>query len=575
MWRIRRFLAIGALLAASGCQSPAKTSRESTGAAGSPGGSNVRRGGELALSIRAEPRTFNSLTVPDTTTEVLASLLHAKLIRINRTTDEIEPWLAESWTRSGDGLRYVIKLRPNVTFSDGQPLTSSDVVFSLAAAYSFRPVASALEVDGKRLTMDAVDPLTIDLTFPAVFAPGLRILDRLPVIPRHRLEAALKNGTIDKALNLSTPPSELVGLGPFVLSEYLPGQRLVFARNPRYWRRDAGGGPLPYLDRVILDIIPDTNTQLLRLESGQSDMMASEVPADAYATVKRAADAKSLQLHDLGVGPDANALWFNLKPGSLGHDPRAAWLQRDELRRAISMAVDRTLFADTVFLGAGVPVFGPITPANKRWYWAGTPQTPHDPAAAKKLLASIGLVDRNGDGVLDDASGKPAQFTLITQKGRPALERGVAVVRDELKKIGLVVDVAALDSGAVIQRIVTSKYDAVYFNPTWSDTDPAANADVWLSSGSGHFWNMEQKTPATGWERQIDELMVKQMHSIDEGERKRLFDEVQKIFAEHVPVIYFVAPRIFAAASTRVQNVTPAVNAPQLFWSPDTVAVAR
>jgi peptide/nickel transport system substrate-binding protein len=572
VWRLRQFIAISAL-AVSACTSP--SSSKTTTTTGSAAGSSVPRGGDLVLSIRAEPRTFNSLSVPDTTTEILTSLLQAKLIRINRVTDEIEPWLAESWTRSDDGLRYVVKLRPNVTFSDGEPLTASDVTFSLDAAYAVRPVADTLEIDGKRLRAEASDPLTVTITLPAFFAPGLRMLDRLPVLPRHKLEAALKNGTIEKALGLATPPSEIVGLGPFVLREYLPGQRLVLARNPRYWRRDATGGQLPYVDRVIVDIVPDDNTQLLRLASGQSDLTASEVPAEAYATIKRAADAKTLQLYDLGVGLDANALWFNLKPGSMAGDPRAAWLQRDELRRAISMAVDRRQFADTVFLGAGLPVFGPITPANKRWYWSDTPQTPHDPAAARALLASIGLADRNGDGILEDAGGRKAQFTLLTQAGRKSLERGVAVIRDELKKVGLVVDIAALDSGAVIQRILSSKYDAVYFNPTWSDTDPASSADFWLSSGSFHFWNMGQKTPATDWERQIDELMVRQMHSTDDQERKRLFDSVQKIFAEHLPAIYFVAPHVFAASSTRVQNVTPAVRGPQLFWSPDTVAVRR
>lgn len=568
MWRVRTFVAIGAL-AVSACQSrtPATTATTS--------GSGVPRGGDLVMSIRAEPRTFNSLTVPDTTTELITSLMAAKLIRINRATDEIEPWLAESWTRSDDGLRYVVTLRPNLSFSDGHAMTADDVVFSLDAAYAVPSVSDTLEVDGKKLRAEARDPQTVVITFPAQFAAGLRMLDRLPILPRHKLEAALRNGTIRTAWGLATPPSELAGLGPFVLREYVPGQRIVFARNPKYWRRDAGGTPLPYLDRVILDIVPDDNTQLLRLESGQSDMTASEVPAEAYAAIKRAADAKTLRLYDLGVGLDAHALWFNLKPGSMASDPRGAWLQRDELRRAISMAVDRRLLADTVFLGAGLPVYGPITPANKRWYWTETPQTPHDPAAAKALLSSIGLADRNGDGALEDAAGRPARFTLVTQKGRTSLERGAAVIRDELKKIGLVADVAALDSGAVIQQIVSAKYDAVYFNPTLSDTDPAANADFWLSSGNSHFWNMGQKAPSTAWERQIDELTVQQIRSADDRERKRLFDDVQKIYAEHLPAIYFVAPHIFAASSVRVQNVTPAVKVPQLFWSPDTVAVGK
>jgi peptide/nickel transport system substrate-binding protein len=567
MWRVRTFVAIGAL-AVSACQrqTPATTATTS--------GSGVPRGGDLVMSIRAEPRSFNPLVSPDTTTEVLRLLMHSTLVRRNGT-DEVEPRLAESWTRSDDGLRYVLKLRPKLAFSDGHALTADDIVFSLAAAYAAPAVAPTLEVDGKPLRAEALDARTVAFTFPAIYAPGLRILDRLPVLPRHKLDAALKGHAVEGALGLSTPASEVVGAGPFVLREYTPGQRLVFARNPHYWGRDASGTPLPYLDRVIVDVIPDENTQLLRLQSGQTDMTVSEVPADAYAGVKRAADAKTVRLYDIGPSLDANPFWFNLKPGAFANDPRAAWLQREELRRAISMAVDRQLFSDTVYLGAGVPVFGPITPANRRWYWAGTPQTPHDPKAAGALLASIGLVDRNADGVLDDAAGKPVRFTLLTQKGRQSLERGTAVIRDELKKIGVVVDVAMLDSGALIKQILSSKYEAVYFSAPFSDTDPASSPDFWMSSGPMHLWNMQQKTPATEWERRIDELMVRQMHSIDDGERKRVFDDVQKTFSEHLPVIYFVAPHIFAATSVRVQNVTPAVKVPQLFWSPDTVAVSK
>src|SRR6202035_3769704 len=108
-------------------------------------------------------------------------------------------------------------------------------------------------------------------------------------------------------------------------------------------------------------------------------MMTSEIAPEAYASLKRASEEGRLRLLDLGVAYVADSFWMNLKPGALGNDPRAAWLQRDELRRAISMAVDRKAFADTVFFGAGVPVYGPETPADKVWYWPGLPQTPHDP----------------------------------------------------------------------------------------------------------------------------------------------------------------------------------------------------
>jgi peptide/nickel transport system substrate-binding protein len=313
---------------------------------------------------------------------------------------------------------------------------------------------------------------------------------------------------------------------------------------------------------------------MLRLASGQIDASSSEIAPDAYASLRRAAEAGTVTLHDLGVGLNANSLWFNLKPGAFAGDPRAAWLQRDELRQAIALAVDRQLFADTVYLGAAVPVYGPITPANHAWYWDGLPPTPHDPAAARQKLAAIGLVDRDGDGMLEDGDGRPARFTLLTQKGRSDLERACAVIRDELAKIGLIVDVAALEFSAVVDRFAnTGRYEAVYFTALATDTDPALNPDFWFSFGSAHLWNMAQKSPATAWERRIDQLMAEQIASADASERRRLFNEVQQIFAEHAPVLYFAAPRVYVATSSRVVNLTPAVLRPQTLWEPDTIAV--
>jgi peptide/nickel transport system substrate-binding protein len=534
------------------------------------------RGGELIVSIRTEPRSFNRHAARDTSTDLVSKLTHATLVRINQATQAVEPWLAEGWTAADGGTRVTMTLKRGLVFSDGQPFTADDVVFAFQAVYDERTgsrLADSLKAGGKKLQVVALDPHTVAITFPAPYAPGVRLLASLPILPRHRLRAALDAGGFAKAWALDTPPSDLVGLGPFVLREYVPGQRLVFERNAHYFGRAADGTALPYLDRLVLDVIPDQSAELLRLESGQLDMMTSEISPDAYAPLKRAADEGRVKLLDLGVSHNADGLWLNLKPGAFAGDARGAWLQRDELRRAISMAVNRKVFADTVFLGAGVPVFGAETPANKKWYWAGIPETPHDPAGAVRVLASIGLSDRNGDGALEDGRNQPARFTLLTQQGRPNLERAAAVIRDELKKIGVTVDVVTLEGAAVIDRFLNARYDAVYFNADKTDLDPGTNPDFWFSSGSAHPWNLEQKTPATGWERRIDELMAQQIASPDENERKRLYDEVQKIFAEHLPIVYFVAPRIYAAHSARVINLTPTEARPQLLWRPDLVAV--
>jgi peptide/nickel transport system substrate-binding protein len=536
-------------------------------------------GGDLRVSLRSDPQSFNWITRRDSSAYLVTLLTQAWLVRVNRLTDTVEPWLAESWSASPDGLRYTIKLRQGVTFADGAPFTSDDVVFSLAAAYDEKGgsmVADSMRVGGKNLTAEAVDPVTVVITFPGPFGPGLRLFDNLPILPRHKLRETKGDGWLANAWRTSANPAELTGLGPFVLTEYTAGQRLVFARNPRYFRKDANGLQLPLLDRVVVEIVSGQDAELLRLQAGQSDLSESQIRLEDYAPVKRAADEGRLKLYDVGTALSADSLWFNLKPGAFKGDPRAAWIQRDELRQAISLAVDRKVFIDTVYLGAAVPVFGPVTPGNKAWYAADLPQPANDPAKARALLASIGLTDRNGDGRLEDAGNRPARFTILTVKGQTALERGVAVVRDELTKIGLAVDTVPLDANALVGTFLGGKpYDAVYFSLIPSDTDPALNLDFWLSSGGSHLWNPEQKSPATSWERQLDQLMAKQAAALDAGERRKLFTEVQRIFLEHAPMLYFAAPRIYVATSARVLNIDPMLRRPQALWSPDTIALRR
>jgi len=529
----------------------------------------------LVSSLRAEPRTFNRYVSRDSVAELFAFLTQAKLVRIDRRTQEIEPRLAESWTASADGLAYTLKLRTGVAFSDGAPFTSADVLFAFRAIYDEKtasPLGDSMRVGGQTLAVSAPDASTVVVRFPSPFGPGIRLLDNLPILPRHKLEAALNAGALAKAWDLATPPAEIVGLGPFVLKAYQPGQRLVFERNPRYWRADARGRRLPALDRLTLEIVPDQNAELLALQTGQIDFMQSEVRPEDYAALKRAADEGKVSLLDLGVGLDADSFWLNLRPNRPAALKRP-WLLRPELRRAISHAVDRRAFTDTVFLGAAVPVYGPITPGNPRWYSPVLPRFEYDVAAARRLLSGLGLSDRDGDGMLEDRSGAAAGFTIITRAGNTALERGAAFVASELRKVGLAVDVAAIDGGAAVERIERGDYEAVYFRFLTTDVDPALNVDLWVSSGSAHVWNPGQAKPATDWEREIDGLMGRQVAALDQAERKALFDQVQKIVADQLPMIQFAAPRIYLATGARVVNATPALLRPSILWNPDTLDV--
>lgn len=542
-----------------------------TAAVGAPA-----RGGTLVASVRAEPRSFNRLVSRDLTTEVVTLLTQSKLVRVNRTTQEVEPWLAERWDALPDGRQFTLHLRRGIQWSDGQPFTAADVLFTLEAIAdpaTGSVLASALSVDGKPITATAPDDATVVVTYPAPFGPGIRLLDNLVVLPKHRLEAVRRAGTLASAWGVATPPSELAGLGPFVLERYEAGQRAVFARNPRYWRTDAAGTALPYLDRVVLELIPDQNAELLRLQAGEIDMTQQHLRSEDYAVVRQQEQQGRLRLIEAGVSLDPDSFFLNLNPDAWKTDARRAWITQKAFRQAISHAVDREAFANTVFLGAAVPVHGPITPGNTLWFWPDLPRLSFDRTRATALLQSIGLTNRDSDPWLEDAGGAEARFSVLAFSTNTAVQRGAQFVRESLAAVGIDMQIVLLEPGALIERMLAGRFEGIYFNYSVTDTDPAMQRDFWSSTGSAHIWHLGQKAASTKWEEEIDLLMARQAASTDEAERVRLFRLAQRIFADEVPVLYFAAPRLYLGVSSRVRNVTPAVLRPQLLWSADTLAV--
>lgn len=517
----------------------------------------------LVASLRAEPRSFNRYVARDFSTVVVTLLLHDALVRINRVTNEIEPALAESWQLLDDGRTYRLRLRTGIRFSDGAPFSADDVAFSFHAIFDRRVesvLAESLQVGGEPLAVDVENASTVLIRFPTRFGPGLRMLDGVPIYPRHRLEASIGAGEFRRAWSVSARPSELAGLGPFVLERYDPGQRLTFARNPHDWRR---AKQRSHPERLILQIVPDQDAELLQLQSGGIDFTQSELrPADV-AALKRSAST-SLVVRDAGVGLDGDLLWLNLAPGRAA-DPRSGWLQHRDFRRAIAHSIDRQLFVDTVYFGAAAAADSIVSPGNTAWH-AVAPAPNYDVASARRLLASLGLTPRGDGGALRDGAGRDVRFTLLTQRGNTSLERGAAVIRQSLAAVGVHVDVVALEVGALIEAVMKGEYDAAYFRLLTTDTDPALNLDFWLSSGSAHMWDPGQPAPATGWEAEVDALMNRVATSLDREQRREAFAAVQRIMAREVPAICFAFPRLAVATSSRVSNARVAPFRPPVLW---------
>jgi peptide/nickel transport system substrate-binding protein len=534
------------------------------------------RGGTITATIRSEPATYNRIINNSIATEIFSQLTQGRLVRVNRATQELEPWLAEKWDRSSDGRRYTLTLRDGLTWSDGVPFTAADVLFSFAAANDPNSVITeGVRVGGKPLQATSPDPRTVVVVFPGPFGPGLRLLDNLVILPKHKLESALKTGSFGKTWPPTTPIADVVGLGPFVLKEHQPGVRLIYERNPRYWRKDARGVQLPYADRVVLEVVQQQDAELLRLQSGQIDFPQQNLRASDLAPLRPLVNQNKLQLISLGVSMDPDAFVFNLKPEYWAKDPRREWLTRKEFRQALSHAVDREAYANTVFLGEAVPIHGPVTPGNTEWFWPSIPRYLFSRDKARGLLKTLGLENRDQDEWLEDPEGDEVRFSVLVFSTNSVLIRSAEVVREDLRQVGVALDIVTLDSISIQKRVGSGQFDTAFINFIATDADPAISKDLWLSSGAAHYWNVGQKTPATEWEKQIDDLMAKQTAADDIQERKRLFIEVQRIFAENLPMLHFASPRIIVGASTRVFNLTPALSRPQLLWSTDTIAVRQ
>ena len=524
-------------------------------------------------TLRTEPESFNRLVTASAAVDAITHLIHAPLIKVDRASGELTPWLAERWDALGP-TSYRLHLREGVRFSDGAPFTADDVVFTFRAVYDPRvnsALASGLLVDGQPLVVTAEGPLVVRIDFPAPYGPGLAMLDPLPILPRHRLGPALDAGRFAEAWAASAPPEEIAGLGPFVVAEVRAGESIAFTPNAHYFRGDEEEG-LPRAERLIIRVVPDQSAEMLQLESGAADFVTSGLRAEDIAAFRALEAEGRVRLHDVGVALDPNALWFNLKPGAASAAARP-WLQSRELRRAISHAVSRQRIIDTVFLGAAEPVVTPVTPGHGAWHAPDVAVHAHDPAEAARLLESVGLTDRDGNGIREDAEGREARFTLLTQRGHTIRERMASIVQDDLAKAGIAVDVVPLEVGSLISRIGGGEYDAVLFGLQASAVDPALNLDFWMPSGVFHFWHPSQTEPANAWEARLASLMERVVRSTDQAERHRHFHDAQRLFAEELPAIYFAAPRVILATSARLEGATPTVLQPHLLWQPERLRI--
>ena len=534
---------------------------------------NGTRGGSLVLAVAGDPDNFNRMLTSSLDGLAITNRISADLVHINRSSLKIEPSLAKGWEVDKTGRIYTIHLRRGIRFSNGESFSADDVLFTfqvLSDPNIHCPIADQIEIDGKLPSLTKINDFTVRLAFQRPVGMGLRMLDSIPVMPKDLLVKAYREGRFANVWGPTVNPKEVAGLGPFRLKEYQRGVKVVLERNPYYWKKDGKGQTLPYLDTITFLIIKDTNSQALRFQQGELDMVSSPaLNPENYASLRRSRGKYNLR--DLGPGLAMCYLWFNLNSGAKSSvDPeKMALFEKTEFRRAVSYALDRSGMTRSILLGLGAPQYGPVSSGNREWYHEGISRTVHDPNRSRRLLQQIGLRDSNGDGVLEyGRQRRPLEVMLFASSGDRIREKIAQVIQNNLSNVGIRIGIQYLPGNEIASRILqTFDYEATLLGITPTDVTPDLQTDLWYSSGSQHFWHPGQKTPATPWEASIDSLISKLVKSMDPAVRKASFDQAQEIWAEQMPAIPTVAQSVLVGWSSSLGNIRPSILAPHLIWN--------
>ena len=536
-----------------------------------------RYGGHLVVGQRSEPKTLNPVTMTDAISREVVERLNADLIEINRASQKTEPALAKSWKMSTDGRTFTLKLRKGIRFSDGHPFDADDVIFSFTVYLDEAvdsPQRDLLMIDGKPPIVTKLDQYTVRFTLPRPYAAAERLFDGFAMLPRHNLEKPYRDGKLVQAWSLNTPPNEVVGLGPFRVKQYLPGQRIVLERNPYYWKTDRDNHRLPYLDEIVFLFVGSEDAQVMRFEAGETDLI-NRLSSENYALLSREQSRTGLQLADLGPSLEYNFLVFNLndlsgkKLDSITR--KQAWFQDLKFRQAVSAAVDRDSIVRLVYGTRGTALWGNVGPGNKRWVNQSIPHPQRSLETARQLLRSAGF-SWNASGQLVDHLGQLVEFSIVCSSSNAQRMKMATLLQDDLARLGMQIHVVPLDFRATIARVFQSfDYEAAIMGLGGGDADPNPEMNVWLSNGSTHLWHMGETQPSTPWEREIDQLMNEQMVTLNYQKRKKLYDRVQQIISEQLPFIFLATPNILAGAKAEIGNFQPALLDHYTLWNADEI----
>ncbi|HXS82949.1 MAG TPA: ABC transporter substrate-binding protein [Methylomirabilota bacterium] len=545
-----------------------------------------RYGGRFVVGATASPKTFNPIMANETSSNDVISQLFASLTDIDYLTQEDIPMLAKSWDVSDGGRTVTYHLRRGARFSDGHPITSDDVKFCFdvvmdPALHPSMQDALTMDVGGKQVpfTYSAPDSYTFVVTAPATDALILAHVANIRILPRHMLETATKAGRFASSYTTATPPESLVTSGPWRLKQHLENQQTVLERNPYWVGVDAKGRRLPYLDEVVFRVAKDQDVAAQMFHAGELDGL-DNVKAEDYKKYTAEQKQKGFVLYDIGAHFNTNFLWFNLnrvrnpeKGKKLGDPKVEAWkfalFSNRDFRRAVSMAVDRDAIIRGPYYGYGVKGWAQFTPGNPRWYDASITGPDLELEGANQLLDHLGLKDKDGDGVREDASGHPVAFALVYNADNKLRQAVSTLLQDDLAKVGIKLTPSGLDFNTMVTKTRHEfDYDACLLGlGSAVPSDPGMGPNFWKSSGLTHYWNVAQPRPDTPAEARIDSLFQVCIGTTDLAARKAAYRQMAEILNDECFVIWLPTLELKIPIRSRFGNVHPSQMPHRILWN--------
>lgn len=545
-------------------------------------------GGSLVMGLSGNgPKTFNPWASPDATTSSVSSLMFLGLVERDPWKGEIIPSLAKDYKIEEGGKKIVVHLRKGLKWSDGEPITAKDVLFTwntiLKDGFERLGAREGVIVNGKFPEVVATDDYTIYFRTDRLFAPLLSELS-YAIAPAHYFEPILKKAAKglqgEEALkkqkqvfstlwgtNLADPKSIVVS-GPFKLVKYQHGERIVYERNPNYFVVDSKGQKLPYLKKFTYLIMPSDDLETFKFSSGEIPILG--LSPESLPLVRKIPIKKPFTIYKQGPSNTLTFFTFNMSRRAKLPKAMSEWFNNPVFREAISYAIDRQSMIDTVFQGIGSPLC--LSDQINSIYYnknlISVCPRKADLKRAKALLKDAGF-KFNAKGFLIDNKGNPVKFSLYTNAGSASdtlspRELMAVLVKEQLAKIGIEVDVKVLEFNNLVQRMMqTGDWQTLIMGFGGGDPfEPNSSANVLYSNSRLHIFDQREEgktiTDIRPWEAEIDSLVSQGTSSFEFEQRKKYYYRIQEILWKENPMIYLVTPQTLVAVQDKnIGNFNP------------------